>query len=137
MERNAMRSVVTLIIGLFVGAMLTVIALNSLKKGTAYPNGVMAVMSAQMGQLDGRIKAKACAGPDLEANLGTLVALGNDLEPAFLPTPDDEAFSKYASDYRAAVDAALATAPADCDAAAKSLNAISATCKACHQQFKS
>jgi len=131
-----MRSVVTLILGLFVGALLTVIAVNSLKKGTAYPNGVMAVMSAQMGQLDTRIKAKACAGADLEANLSTLVALGNDLEPAFLPTPDDEAFSKYAADYRAAVDAALAAAPADCDAASKSLNAISATCKACHQQFK-
>lgn len=131
-----MRSVVLLILGLVVGAMLTVIALNSMKKGTAYPNGVMAVMSAQMGQLDGRIKAKACGAADLEANLGTLVALGNDLEPAFLPTPDDEAFSTYAADYRAAVDAALASAPADCEAAAKSLNAISATCKACHQQFK-
>jgi hypothetical protein len=131
-----MRSAVALILGLVVGAMLTVIALNSMKKGTAYPNGVMAVMSAQMGALDGRIKSKACAGPDLEANLGTLVALGNDLEPAFLPTPDDEAFSKYASDYRAAVDAALMASPASCDAAAQSLNAISATCKACHQQFK-
>lgn len=131
-----MRSVVTLVLGLVVGAMLTVIALNSLKKGTAYPNGVMAVMSAQMGLLDARLKAKACAGPDLEANLGTLAALGNDLEPAFLPTPDDAAFSRYASDYRAAVDAAMAAAPADCEAASKALNAISATCKACHQQFK-
>lgn len=131
-----MRSVVALILGLVVGAMLTVIALNSLRKGTAYPNGVMAVMSAQMGQLDASVKAKACAAPDLEANLGTLVALGNDLEPAFLPTPDDAAFSRYASDYRAAVDAALAAAPANCDEAAKALNAISATCKACHQQFK-
>lgn len=131
-----MRSVVALIVGLLVGALLTVIAVNSLKKGTAYPNGVMAVMSAQMGQLDGRIKSKACAGPDLEANLGTLVALGNDLETAFLPTPDDEAFSKYAADYRAAVDAAMAVPPANCEAAAQSLNAISATCKACHQQFK-
>lgn len=131
-----MRSVVTLVLGLVVGAMLTVIALNSLRKGTAYPNGVMAVMSAQMGQLDARLKAKTCAGPDLEANLGTLAALGNDLEPAFLPTPDDAAFSRYASDYRAAVDAAMAAAPADCEAASKALNAISATCKACHQQFK-
>ncbi|MGL6289560.1 MAG: hypothetical protein ACRC2H_02615 [Silanimonas sp.] len=131
-----MRSVVALIVGLLVGALLTVIALNSLKKGTAYPNGVMAVMSAQMGQLDGRIKAGACAGPDLEANLGTLVALGNDLETAFLPTPDDEAFSTYAADYRAAVDAAMAASPANCAAAAQSWNAISATCKACHQQFK-
>jgi len=94
------------------------------------------VMSAQMGQLDERIKANACAAPDLEANLGTLAALGNDLEPAFLPTPDDATFSRYASDYRAAVDATLASSPADCDAASKSLNAISATCKACHQQFK-
>lgn len=131
-----MRSLVTLILGLVVGAMLTVIALNSLKKGTAYPNGVMAVMSAQMGQLDSRLKAKACAGPDLEANLGTLAALGNDLETAFLPTLDDVAFSRYASDYRAAVDAAMAAAPASCEAASTSLNAISATCKACHQQFK-
>jgi hypothetical protein len=132
-----MRSLVALIVGLLVGALLTVVALNSMKKGTAYPNGVMAVMSAQMGQLDGRIKAKACAGPDLEANLGTLVALGNDLEPAFLPTADDEAFSKYAADYRAAVDTALATPIANCGDASKALNAISATCKACHQQFKS
>ena len=131
-----MRSVVALIIGLLMGAMLTVVAVNSLRKGTAYPNGVMAVMSAQMGQLDARIKAEACSALDLEANLGTLVALGNDLEPAFLPTPDDAAFSQYASDYRSAVEAAAATAPASCDDASKSLNAISATCKACHQQFK-
>ena len=131
-----MRSLVALILGLLVGALLTVIAVNSLKKGTAYPNGVMAVMAAQMGQLDGSIKAKACAGQDLEANLGTLAALGNDLEPAFLPTADDAAFSQYAADYRAAVDTALAAAPADCEEASKAMNAISATCKACHQQFK-
>lgn len=131
-----MRSVVTLVIGLLMGALLTVIAVNSLRKGTAYPNGVMAVMSAQMGHMDTQVKAKACTAADLEAHITTLVALGNDLEPAFLPTADDAAFSRYASDYRLAVEGAAAASLADCEQASKALNEISATCKSCHQQFK-
>ena len=132
-----MRSVVALVVGLLMGAMLTVIGMNSLRKGTAYPNGVMAVMSAQMGHLNERIKAKACAAEDLEMPLATLVAMGNSLEPAFLPTEDDAAFSGYAADYRTAVETAAAATPADCGQAEAKLNAISASCKACHQQFKS
>jgi cytochrome c556 len=131
-----MRSVVTLVIGLLVGALLTVIALNNLRRGTAYPNGVMAVMAAQMGQLDRQVKAKACSAADLEAPLGTLLALGNDLEPAFLPTADDAAFSRYAGDYRTAVERAAGASPARCEDATAALDAISAACKACHQQFK-
>lgn len=131
-----MRSVVTLIIGLVAGVLLTVIALNHLRRGTAYPAGVMAVMSAQMGALDERLKAGACTPDDFATPLATLVALGNDLEPAFLPTADDAAFSSFAADYRAAVEGAAAAMPADCVQADSALDAISATCKACHQQFK-
>lgn len=131
-----MRSVVALVIGLLVGGMLTVIALNSLRKGTAYPNGVMAVMAAQMGHLDGKVKAGACHADDLATPLATLVALGNDLEPAFLPTADDAAFSTYASDYRLAVETAAAGTSLDCAKANTMLNTISASCKACHQQFR-
>lgn len=132
-----MRSVVALVVGLLMGGLLTVIGLNSLRKVTAYPNGVMAVMAAQMGQLDAKLKAGACSADDLATPLATLGALGNDLEPAFLPTQDDAAFSGFAADYRAAVDAAAAVAPADCAQADARLDAIGATCKACHQQFKS
>ncbi len=131
-----MRSLIALLVGLFLGGMLTVVALNSLRKGTAYPNGVMAVMAAQMGQLDEQVKSKACDAEALAPNLSTLAALGNDIEPAFLPTGDDARFSSLAGDYRAAVGVALAAAPANCEAASKALNAISATCKACHQEFK-
>lgn len=131
-----MRSLVALLIGLAAGVLLTVIALNTLRKATSYPSGVMAVMAAQMGHLDRQIKAEACAIEDFEAPLATLVALGNDLEPAFLPTADDAAFSRYAADYRLAVERML-SAPVDgCAAAEKALDAISASCKACHAQFK-
>ncbi|HAI60235.1 MAG TPA: hypothetical protein DCM32_10225 [Xanthomonadaceae bacterium] len=132
-----MRSVVALVVGLVAGVLMTVIALNTLRKDTAYPNGVMAVMAAQMGHLDASLKAGACSADDLVTPLATLVALGNDLEPAFLPTADDAAFSALAADYRAAVASAAAGAPADCVQADTALDAISATCKACHQQFKS
>lgn len=131
-----MRAPVMLAVGLGLGALLTVVAMNSLRKGTAYPNGVMAVMAAQMGHLDRGIKAGACTAEDLGGHLATLQALGNDLEPAFLPTADDAQFSRFAGDYRAAVGRALAEAPRDCGEAGARLNAISATCKACHQQFK-
>jgi cytochrome c556 len=131
-----MRSLVALVVGLLMGGLLTVIGMNSLRKGTAYPNGTMAVMSAQMGHLDAKVKAGACTAEDLASPLLTLAALGNDLEPAFLPTADDEAFSGHAGDYRAAVDAAAAALPANCAEANANLDAIGATCKACHQQFK-
>jgi cytochrome c556 len=131
-----MRALVMLGVGLAMGALLTLVAVNSLRKGTAYPNGVMTVMAAQMGQLDRGIKAGACAADDLAGNLATLQALGNDLEAAFLPTMDDARFSRLAGDYRAAVGRAATGSPRDCEDAGTRLNAISATCKACHQQFK-
>lgn len=131
-----MRSLVTLVIGLAAGVLLTVIAMNTLRKGTAYPVGVMAVMAAQMGHIDRQIKAQACAVEDFEAPLNTLVALGNSLEPAFLPTADDAAFSRHAADYRLAVERMLFNPPTDCTSAARALDAVSTSCQACHAQFK-
>ena len=43
-----MRSLILVLIGFFLGAAVTLIGMNALRKGTAYPNGVMAVMGAQM-----------------------------------------------------------------------------------------
>jgi len=131
-----MRFLVTLLVGLAAGILLTVIAMNTLRKATAYPVGVMAVMAAQMGHIDRQIETQACAVEDFEAPLSTLVALGNSLEPAFLPTADDAAFSRYAADYRLAVERMLATPPTDCGSAVQALDAVSASCQACHAQFK-
>lgn len=131
-----MRSLVILLIGLFVGFALTLVGMNALRKGTAYPNGVMAVMGAQVAALDNSLKQNRCAATDLTPRLQTLRHLGNDLEPAFLPTPDDDRFVQHASRLREALDAALQTPPADCTAARVAFERISEGCKACHQAFK-
>lgn len=131
-----MRSLILVLIGLFVGAACTLVAMSALRQGTAYPNGVMAVMSAQMGALNNSVKQNRCASADLAPRLQTMRHLGNDLEPAFLPTEDDERFIEHASNLRAALDAALAATPSDCAAAGVALDRIQSGCQACHRDFK-
>lgn len=131
-----MRSLVVGVISLLVGAVCTLILINTLRQGTAYPNGVMAVMAAQMKGLDQSLKQNRCSASDLTPPLQTLRHLGNDLEPAFLPTQDDERFIAHASELRAALDAALATPPADCAAARVVIDRVGAGCQSCHRDFK-
>lgn len=131
-----MRSLIVGVIGLLVGAMCTLILINALRQGTAYPNGLMAVMSAQMKSLDQSLKRKRCAATDLTPPLTTLRHLANDLEPAFLPTQDDERFTAHSSELRAALDAALSAPPADCAAAAVLVDRVNSGCQACHRDFK-
>ena len=132
-----MRSLILALICLLTGAALALIGMNALRQGTAYPNGVMAVMGAQMKALDGSIKQNRCAATDFLPRLQTMRYLGNDLEPAFLPTQDDQRFTDHASNLRSALDAALATPPSDCLSAGLMLNKVGKTCKGCHQDFKS
>ena len=131
-----MRSLIVGVIGLLVGALCTLILINTLRQGTAYPNGVMAVMAAQMKGLDQSLKQNRCSAADLAPRLQTLRYLGNDIEPAFLPTADDEVFIAHASDLRAALDAALSAPPADCAAARVVVDRVSSGCQACHRDFK-
>ena len=131
-----MRSLIVGVIGLLVGSLCTLILINSLRQGTAYPNGVMAVMSAQMKSIDQSLKRNRCTTSDLMPPLQTLRHLGNDLEPAFLPTQDDERFIAHASELRAALDAAVSTPPADCAAARVVMDRVNAGCQSCHRDFK-
>lgn len=131
-----MRSLILVLIGLFVGFAATLIGMNALRQGTAYPNGVMAVMGAQMKGLQSSLKQNRCSASDLTPRLQTLRHLGNDLEPAFLPTQDDERFVSHASQLRAALDAALAAPPADCTAAGVVVDRIGGACQDCHRDFK-
>ena len=131
-----MRSLVLVLIGLFVGFAATLVGMNALRKGTAYPNGVMAVMGAQMKALDGSLKQNRCAAADLTPRLQTLRHVANDLEPAFFPTADDDRFAEHASNLRASLDAALRTPPTDCAAAGVALSRVGEGCKGCHAEFK-
>lgn len=131
-----MRSLILLVVGLLVGALLTVIAINTLNRGTAYPNAVMALMGQQMKAIDQSIKQSRCASTDLTPRLQTLRFVANDIEPAFADMKDEVQFGRYAADLRSAADAALMTPPASCAAATAMLSHLDKACDSCHRDYK-
>ena len=131
-----MRSLILLLVGLLVGALCTLIAVNALNRGTAYPNAVMALMGQQMKAIDQSIKQSRCASSDLAPRLQTLRFVANDIEPAFADMKDDAQFGRYAADLRAASDAALTTPPKSCAAASAALSNLNKTCDSCHRDYK-
>lgn len=131
-----MRTVVLFLVGLAVGALCTLIAVNALHRGTAYPNAVMAMMGQQMKALDHSVKASRCASTDLTPRLQTLRFVANDIEPAFTDLAQDAQFGRYAAGLRAAADAALMTPPASCAAATAALDRLGKACDSCHRDFK-
>jgi hypothetical protein len=131
-----MRSLVLFVVGLLVGALCTVIAINALNRGTAYDHAVMAMMGQQMKALDRSIKQSRCTSADLTPRLQTLRFVANDIEPAFTDMQDEAQFGRYASDLRAAADSALMTPPASCTAATAALSNLDKACDSCHRDYK-
>jgi cytochrome c556 len=127
---------VLLLVGLAVGALCTLIAINSLHRGTAYPNAVMAMMGQQMKAMDKSIKQSRCASTDLTPPLQTLRFVANDIEPAFTDMQDKAQFGRYASDLRAAADAGLMAPPANCKAALAAVNSLDKACDNCHRDYR-
>jgi hypothetical protein len=130
------RSLILFLVGLAIGAICTVIAVNALHRGTAYPNAVMAMMGQQMKALDQSVKASRCASTDLTPRLQTLRFVANDLEPAFSEMQDKAQFARYSSDLRAAADQALMAPPANCKAAVAAINNLDKACDSCHRDYK-
>lgn len=131
-----MRSLVLFLVGLAVGAMCTLIAVNALDRGTSHHDAVMALMGQQMKSIDQSVKASRCASTDLTPRLQTLRFVANDIEPAFPDLQADEQFGRYAAGLRRAADAALMTPPANCAAAAAALTSLDKACDSCHREYK-
>ena len=125
---------VSILLGLAVGAVGAAMWKDAAYKREAYPHGVMAVLGAQMASLDRSVKANRCTSSDFLPRFQTLRAVANDIEPAF--GEEDERFAQHAGSLRAAADAAMATPPASCQAAAATLDRIGETCSGCHRDFK-
>ncbi|MGH8029055.1 MAG: hypothetical protein ACREO3_03875 [Arenimonas sp.] len=122
------------VLGVAIGGVLAVMWSNAMHKRDAYPDGVMAVLGAQMSVVGKSVKANHCTASDLLPRFQTIRAVANDIEPAF--GEDDERFGKHASDLRAAADAALMTPPGNCQAAAATLDRVHEACSTCHRDFK-
>ncbi len=125
------------LLGLFVGAMCSVMLLRALQARTdAFPDALMQVMAKQQGELKKAIDANRCSVSDALPRLQSLRAMANDLETAFPSLRDDARFAATASGLRGSLDTALANPPGDCAALAEVQGKVSEGCLACHRDFR-
>jgi len=134
---KATRYLFVLIAGLLIGVVVTVMGMRALQaRQDHFPSSLMTVMAKQAQLLGDSQKQNRCTVNDTVPRLQTLRALSNDLEAAFPSLRDDQRFQQHASRFRATLNDALATPPADCAALASLAQKIDTDCKACHQDFR-
>ena len=131
-----MRHALLIVLGLVIGIIGTVMAMNALNSGPSWPKNLMAMQGFHMRSLNTNIKQNHCAVTDNLPHLQTLRALSNDIEPIFLPVENEQDFRKKASDLRASIDAVIAVPPADCAAVSAATTRIGRECKGCHDEFR-
>ena len=131
---NGSRYLFMALLGLVVGAVASVMVMRAIQqRHDPYPEAVMHVMSAHMRALKQNVVQNRCAATDVLPHLQALRVVSNDIEPAFADMRDDEKFAKYASDLRAAIDAAVAAPPMACGAVQTAAAKIGEACEGCHR----
>ncbi|WP_449447927.1 cytochrome c [Thermomonas brevis] len=137
---TAGRYLFLLILGLVVGAVATVMLLNTWesRKTTQdrLPDALMQVQQWHKDQLKMAMDQNRCSATDVLPHLQALRAMGNDLEPAFPDLRDDERFRTAAAAMRAATDKAIAAPPLSCESLAATMKSLGDSCKACHRDFR-
>ena len=127
-------------IGLVLGMIAIVMLLRSLEARKTwqdhYPHALMHLLSAQTAQLRANAEANRCNPTDTLPFLQSLRSLGNDFEPAFPDLREDQRYAAHASQFRATLDATLASPPLGCEGFAQANKQIGEACKACHQDFR-
>ena len=136
-KSNASRYFFLFLLGLVIGAVLTVMAVRSIQaRQDPFPDSVMHVMQKQAGLLKQNGDESRCAVTDNLPRLQSLRAISNDLELAFPGEAEDQRFVAHASQLRSTLNAALATPPADCATLGVTTQKIGEACQACHQDFR-
>ena len=138
MASNASRYFFLFLIGLVIGAMLTVMSLRAIQaRQDPFPESAMHVMQKQADLLQQNAKQSRCAVTDTLPRLQSLRAISNDLELAFPGEAEDQRFIDHASKLRATLNVAIGAPPADCASLGATVQKLGEACKACHQDFRS
>jgi hypothetical protein len=134
---RARRYLFLFLLGLVVGVIATVAAMNALDaRRDHFPESLMFVQQAQIGLLKKNLQANRCTASDVVPRLQTLRALAGDLETAFPGLAGETRFQQHASQYRATLDTALGAPPISCAALGQVVQGIGKDCKSCHQDYQ-
>ncbi len=131
-----MRYALLIVLGLVIGVVGTVMAMNARNNKPNFARSVMQMQDFHLDALDTNLKQNHCTVADNTPHLQALRALSNDIEPIFLPIDKEQNFRQKASNLRASIDTLLAAPPADCPAVSAALAKMGHECKSCHEEFR-
>jgi cytochrome c556 len=132
-----MKFLVLILVGLLVGAMGATVVVNTMRQRDAYARGLMDVMQHHYAGLRESLRARRCDASASAHAIAQMRAVGADIDTAIYPdaTPDAP-FREYSARLTAALDAAAAASPVDCNALAPHVQVIGKVCDECHQQYR-
>ncbi|HBK55970.1 MAG TPA: hypothetical protein DDZ76_06770 [Xanthomonadales bacterium] len=131
-----MRAALLILLGLIIGSLATLMAINALRQGTPLVDGVMTVTGHQVRSLRAELASGACRAEVAQARLRALRGLAEEFEAALLPSLDDALMHQYIGDYRNTLDTALAEPPGNCAAFQQVLGDLKQRCDFCHRDFR-
>jgi hypothetical protein len=132
-----MRYLILAVLALLVGAVLGGMAMNAISKRSAYPKAVMILLQSNSMALRRAAEAGECGPEAVNPPLSRLLAVGGEIEAAFLaPDTEEPRFRQLSEEFRQVVAAQIDAAPETCDALNQARGAIGEACKACHQVYR-
>lgn len=130
-----MRILISVLLGIAIGAMCTVMALNALRAGTEFPTGVMAGIGYHFGTAKRTLAAETCDAAEVARHIDALETYVADIPAAFSELSTQASFSGHASELQRIL-AEAAAAPANCAALQPTISAIGEACQACHRDYR-
>lgn len=130
-----MHILISVLLGIAIGAMGTVMALNALRAGTEFPTGVMAGIGYHFGTAKRTLAAEPCDAPEVARHIAALQTYAADIPAAFSALSTQASFSGHASELKRVLAEAAATR-ANCAALQPTIAAIGEACQACHLDYR-
>lgn len=129
-----MRSLLILLAGVLVGALVAFSAANALYQRNAWPRGVMHVMQHHVGELRRLQRGNDCAAARSAPHFERLAQTAADIAPS---RPDEKPDYRDQAQRFLDLNAGLAAAaPADCRGLDTALQQISDACQGCHRDYR-
>lgn len=120
----------SLLIGAFLGAMITLVAMQALQQKSGYVDGLMAVLQHHHVELRKQVHRGRCDEASAELALQRLRQLGPDIATALASHgPLVQAMTDD-------LNRALQMQGPICEALPRTVSAVDAACKACHSQLR-
>lgn len=129
-----MRSLLLILAGALIGALVAFSAANALHQRNAWPRGVMAVLQHHQAELRRLQRSGRCDAAAMATHFRRLAETGSDIAPSQPGEAPD--FYEQAKQFGQLTQQLAQQPPADCKALDAPLQQLGDACQGCHRDYR-